>query len=197
MEDDTLFLDEASARQLVLARAVEDVDTQGKLLSAVEREQIEREALAASRGNGASGIDFAHYLQQRARRMLAVVDNRQPRIAALQDPEDWRRWLLLALPVLACALGAAIDRIDNPHQVNMLSPPLLGHPSLSLDDWMPSHLVCFGWIQQFIRQFLPRHSPSVKHDRLPHALKPIAKPLWEFECDRYGSNDSLMYGVIQ
>ena len=32
----------------------------------------------------------------------------------------------LALPLLACVSGAAIDRIDNPHQVNMLSPPLLG-----------------------------------------------------------------------
>lgn len=126
MEDGVLLLDEASARQLVLARAVEDVDTQGKLLSAIEREEIEREALEASRGTGAGGIDFGRYLQHRARRMLAVVDNRQPRIAALQDPEGWRRWLLLGLPLAVCVIGAAIDRIDNPHQVNMLSPPLLG-----------------------------------------------------------------------
>jgi hypothetical protein len=126
MEDGVLLLDEASARQLVLARAVEDVDTQGKLLSAVEREQIEREALDASRGTGAGAVDFGQYLRQRARRMLAVVDNRQPRIAALQDPQGWQRWLLAGLPILACVLGAAIDRIDNPHQVNMLSPPLLG-----------------------------------------------------------------------
>ncbi|WP_460890712.1 DUF2868 domain-containing protein, partial [Ramlibacter alkalitolerans] len=126
MEEGVLLLDEASARQLVLARAVEDVDTQGKILSAVEREQIEREALEASRGKAAGGVDFPEYLQQRARRMLAVVENRQPRIAALQDPEGWQRWLLLAIPLAACVLGAAIDRIDNPHQVNMLSPPLLG-----------------------------------------------------------------------
>src|SRR5262249_51009681 len=126
MEDGVLLLDEASARQLVLARAVEDVDAQGRILSAVEREQIEREALEASRGGGTGGIDFAQYLLQRARRMLAIVDQRQPRIAALQDPEGWRRWLLVALPLAACVLGTAIDRIDNPHQVNMLSPPLLG-----------------------------------------------------------------------
>jgi hypothetical protein len=125
VEDGLLLLDEASARQLVLARAVEDVDTQGKLLSAVEREQIERDALDASRA-GAGSVDFGHYLLQRARRMLAVVENRQPRIASLQDPEGWRRWLLLALPVLACVLGAVIDRVDNPQRVNMLSPALLG-----------------------------------------------------------------------
>ncbi|GAB3760078.1 hypothetical protein GCM10028796_08040 [Ramlibacter monticola] len=126
VEDGVLLLDEASARQLVLARAVEDADPQGKVLSAVEREQIEGEALEASRAVGPHGIDFTQYLLQRARRMLAVVDKRQPRIASLQDPLGWQRWLLLGLPLLACGLGAAIDRIDNPHQVNMLSPALLG-----------------------------------------------------------------------
>ncbi|MBE7368360.1 DUF3482 domain-containing protein [Ramlibacter pallidus] len=126
MEDGILHLDEASARQLVLVRAIEDADPQGKLLSAVEREQLEREALASSHPTANGGIDFARYLQQRARRMLAAVENRNPRIAALQDPDPWRGWVLAALPVAACLLGAAIDRIDNPQQVNMLSPPLLG-----------------------------------------------------------------------
>lgn len=126
MEDGILHLDEPSARQLVLVRAIEDVDTQGKLLSEVERDQIEREALAASRHGSGGGIDFADYLQQRARRLLAAVENRNPRVAALQDREPWRPWLMAGLPLLACVLGTAIDRVDNPHQVNMLSPPLLG-----------------------------------------------------------------------
>jgi hypothetical protein len=122
--DGILHLDELSARQLVLVRAIEDVDTQGRLVSEVEREQLEREALESSRQG--AGIDFAEYLQQRARRILAAVENRNPRLAALQDGEPWRRGLLLGLPLAACVLGAAVDRIDNPHQVNMLSPPLLG-----------------------------------------------------------------------
>jgi hypothetical protein len=126
VEDGILHLDEASARQLVLVRAIEDVDTQGKLLSQVEREQLEREALAASRQAGTGSVDFAQYLQQRARRMLAAVENRNPRVAALQDREPWRAWLMAGLPLAACVLGAAIDRVDNPQQVNMLSPPLLG-----------------------------------------------------------------------
>lgn len=125
VEDGILHLDEASARQLVLVRAIEDVDTQGKLLSDVEREQLERDALASSRP--ASGaLDHAEYLQQRARRMLAAVENRNPRVAALQDPEPWRHWVMAGLPLAACVVGAAIDRIENPQQVNMLSPPLLG-----------------------------------------------------------------------
>ena len=126
VEDGILHLDEPSARQLVLVRAIEDVDTQGKLVSGVEREQIERDALAASRQVAGGVVDFGEYLQQRARRMLAAVDNRNPRIAALQQGESWRGWVLAGLPLAACVLGAAIDRIDNPQQVNMLSPPLLG-----------------------------------------------------------------------
>jgi hypothetical protein len=127
MDDSTLRLDEASARQLVLARAIDDVDVQGKLLSNVEREQLEREALEASRrASPAADLDLAQYLQQRARKLLALVENRNPQLAALQDPEPWRRWLLWVLPLLAALAGAVLDRIDNPRQVNMLSPPLLG-----------------------------------------------------------------------
>lgn len=125
MEDGILLLDETSARQLVLVRAIEDVDTQGKLVSDVEREQLEREALESTR-QSAGGIDFAHYLHQRAQRILAAVENRNPRLAALQQGEPWRHWLLVALPIATCILGAALDRVDNPQRVNLLSPPLLG-----------------------------------------------------------------------
>lgn len=126
MEDGILQLDEARARQLVLVRAIEDVDTGGKLLSEVEREQLEREAVAASRQSAAAGVDAGPYLQERARRVLAIVGNRNPRLASLQEPEPWRGWLMVLLPLAACILGAAIDRVDNPQRVNMLSPPLLG-----------------------------------------------------------------------
>lgn len=126
MEDGILHLDESGARQLLVARAIEEVDTQGRLLSAVERDEVEREALAASRRTPGGGLDAGHYLQQRAQRVLATVDNRNPRLAALQQGEPWHAWLMAGLPIAACVLGAAIDRIDNPQQVNMLSPPLLG-----------------------------------------------------------------------
>ena len=126
MDNGILHLDEASARQLVLVRAIEDMDTQGKLLSEVEREQLEREAFASSRQGAGGSVDCGDYLQQRARRVLAAVENRNPRVAALQEGEAWRPWLMAGLPLAACVLGAAIDRVDNPQQVNMLSPPLLG-----------------------------------------------------------------------
>jgi len=126
VDEGILHLDEARARQLVLVRAIEDVDAQGRLLGEAERERLEREALAACGRTAAGAIDVASYLQERARRVLAAVEKTNPRFAALQDVEPWRGWLLALLPLAACLLGAAMDRIDNPHQVNMLSPPLLG-----------------------------------------------------------------------
>lgn len=127
MEESKFSLDEAGARRLVLVRAIEEADTQGKLLSEVEREQLELQALQATRAGSPGGQpDLRQYLQHRAAKVLEAVRNRNPQLAALQEPEPWRRWLLWALPLGACVLGAALDRIDNPQQVNMLSPPLLG-----------------------------------------------------------------------
>lgn len=160
MEEGILHLDEASARRLVLARAIDESDPQGKLLSEVEREQIEREALVHSRP--ASGaLAPAEYLQLRAQRVLAAVENRNPRIAALQEPEPWRRWLGVLLPLALCVAGAAIDRIDSPGRVNMLSPPLLGvigwnllaYALLAAGALLPRHLaprLPLAWLQPWL-----------------------------------------------
>ncbi|MES2481177.1 MAG: DUF3482 domain-containing protein [Pseudomonadota bacterium] len=133
--DSALSLEGARARRVLLVRAIEEVDTKGQLVSAVEREQIERAALqAVTEGPsvfGATGVaatrapDAARFLDERARRVLEVVARRDPATATLQHAEAWQRRLAWVLPLLALFLGVALDRIDNPRQVNMLSPPLL------------------------------------------------------------------------
>ena len=126
MDETTLRLDAAAARQLVLVRAVEEADPQGRIVGAPERDRIEQEALQASRTDPSSmRLDAARYLQERAARMLAIVETRQPGVAALREPDAWMAWLGWGLPLAAVLFGAALDRIDNPRQVNMLSPPLL------------------------------------------------------------------------
>ena len=112
MDDATLLLDEARARRLVLVRAIEEADSQGRLVSEAERERLEHEALDASRRNAAGAIDFGDYLRERAHRMLAAVENRDPRVAAWQQPDGWQRALLGGLPLVACVLGALLDRIE-------------------------------------------------------------------------------------
>lgn len=151
MDSTTLRLDEASARQLVLVRAIDEADADGSLLGSVERERLEQEALDASReAAAAGGLDRAGYLRERSRRLLAAVEQRQPQLAGLQQAEPWRRWLAWLLPLAACLLGAAFDRIENPQRVNMLSPPLL---AVLLWNVLAYVVLVVAW-------FLPRQWPA-------------------------------------
>jgi len=121
-----IHVSEAQARRLVLVQALEAADPQGRLVGAAEREQADREALAAT-GDPARGepLDAKAWLLDRAARVLALLEHRQPRLAALQQPPAWQAWLAWGLPLLALIAGGLIERIDNPRQVNLLSPPLL------------------------------------------------------------------------
>lgn len=123
---ETIRVNEAQARRLVLAQALDAADPQGKLVGAAEREQADREALAAT-GDPAHGeaLDARAWLLDRAGRLAGLLEHRQPRLAALQHPPHWLAWLAWGLPLLALLAGGLIERIDNPKQVNLLSPPLL------------------------------------------------------------------------
>ncbi|TFY99751.1 DUF3482 domain-containing protein [Ramlibacter rhizophilus] len=124
--DTLLVVDAGCARRLLLAQAVDESDTEGRFVSAVEREQLEREALHAVAGaQPAQAPEPGPYLDERARRLIDIVRRRDPRLASLEHAEPWQRWLGWGLPLLALALGAGLERIDNPAQVNLLSPPLL------------------------------------------------------------------------
>lgn len=121
-----LIVDEARARRLLLAQSLDESDKEGRFVSAVEREQLEREALHAVAGDQpAQAPEPRRYLDERSRRLIDIVRRRDPRLAALEQAEPWQRWLGIGLPLLALLLGAGLERIDNPDQVNMLSPPLL------------------------------------------------------------------------
>lgn len=125
MATHTVSVDEDTARQLLLARAIDEADPEGKLIGAAERDRIEEEALqeARARAERPQPLDL---LKPRAGRMLAVLAQRDPSLAALRQSEGWRAWLPWALALATLAAGALIDRIDHPQQVNMLSPALLG-----------------------------------------------------------------------
>ncbi len=120
-----MSMDESSARRVILVQAIETADAQGKLLSEVERHQIDRDARhgAQAAASGASAAE--RFLELRARKVLETVEQRSPRIAALQSGAPWRQWLLVAAPLATLVLGAITERIADPHRVDLLSLPLL------------------------------------------------------------------------
>jgi hypothetical protein len=121
-------MDEASARQVILAEAIESADSEGRLLSAAERDQVDRQARqdAAQRDPLQRAVSSEEFIELRARRVLAVAGVRGPGLLTLQTPGVWVRWLEWLLPLGAFVIGVATDAIGNPHRVDLVSLPLLG-----------------------------------------------------------------------
>ena len=121
-----IHLDEQAARRLILVQAIETSDMQGKLLSPVEREEIDRLALAsATKDSPVSAITAEAFLRERAQQVLRRVEDSNPALSSLQALKPWTQWLAMAAFIAAIVLGAATDRIANPHRVDLLSLPLL------------------------------------------------------------------------
>lgn len=129
----SITIDEPPARRLMLAQAIESSDPQGKLLSPVEREEVDRLALQSVRkglpaNNGVTALTDANvqaFLQERAAQVLRITENRNPVLASLQHASAWTKWLGWAAFLGAGFLGTVSDRIANPHRVDLLSLPLL------------------------------------------------------------------------
>jgi hypothetical protein len=122
-----MSMNEASARRVILAQAVETSDVEGKLLSEVERGLIDREARQAAQAEGSVGNPLAveRFIEQRARRVLQAIEARAPALTPLQVIPASRAWLAIGTPVATLLLGALTERIADPHRVDLLSLPLL------------------------------------------------------------------------
>ncbi|MEO8655643.1 MAG: DUF2868 domain-containing protein, partial [Ramlibacter sp.] len=167
-ESSRMSMDEAAARRVILAHAIETTDTQGKLLSEVERDQIDREARrdAGAEGPEPSAMAPSSFVDLRARRVLQAVEGRNPALAALQDPWPWQRWLAAGLPLGAMIMGVLTDVVANPHRVDLVSLPLLG---LLLWNLVVYLLLLAGWGLSQGRSERPQ--PEVRRRRADTLLR--------------------------
>ena len=121
-------MNERTARKVVLMRAIETADTKHEVLSEDDRLYASRSAreLAnwqASEGKSAPLLD--HFLQQRADLVLKRLGERTPAFASFMQRRPLMPVLAVLLPILGFIAGAGLDRIGNPHRVDLLSAPLL------------------------------------------------------------------------
>ena len=122
----SITTDEPLARRMILVQAIETSDAQGKLLSPVERDEIDRLALqSATKGAPVIALNVEAFLRERTQQVLSVVENRNPALASLQQHKPWMHKLAMAAFVAAAVFGAATDRVANPHRIDLLSLPLL------------------------------------------------------------------------
>jgi hypothetical protein len=121
-------MNEHTARDVVLVRAIETADQKKEILSDDDRMYASRSARelaqwrAADRKAEVTGDDF---LQQRSEQILRRLAERTPAFANFIKRRNPLTAFSLALPVIALLLGAGLDRITDPHRVDLLSAPLL------------------------------------------------------------------------
>jgi hypothetical protein len=122
-------MNEQVARDVVLVRAIETSDRQREVLTDDDRLYASRSARELAQWQAAdkkTELTVDHFLQQRSDLLLKRLAERStPFRAFLKRGTAWRG-LAIGLPLLALLVGAGIDRIGDPHRVDLLSAPLLG-----------------------------------------------------------------------
>ena len=121
-------MNEQVARDVVLVRSIETMDGKHEVLSDDDRLYASRSAKELAQwqaSDSKSEVTTEHFLQQRAEQILKRLSERTPAFAAIARRRGSFKALSLGLPLLALVLGAAVDRIGDPHRVDLLSAPLL------------------------------------------------------------------------
>ncbi len=171
-------MNELIARDVVLVRAIETADQQKEILSEDDRMYASRSARelaqwqASGKQAGVTGDDF---LQQRSEQILKRLTERTPAFASFARRRNGMKTLSLTLPLLALLLGAGLDRITDPHRVDLLSAPLLliiawnllVYIGLFIWLFIPSHPL--GWPKAGLVRHLSVGKLSMPR-KLPHVL---------------------------
>ena len=121
-------MNEKIARDVVLVRAIETADQKREVLSEDDRMYASRSAKELAHwqaSDSKSEVTTDHFLQQRSEQILKRIAERTPAFAAVIKRRNGLKGLALALPIVALLLGAGLDRITDPHRVDLLSAPLL------------------------------------------------------------------------
>lgn len=121
-------MSEAVARDVLMVRAIENADSARQLLSEADRTYATESAMKLAQwdaSDGQSALTPTLLLQKRAELLLKKMTERHPAFATFTAHRQIVRLTGIALPALALAAGFAIERIADPHRVDLLSAPLL------------------------------------------------------------------------
>jgi hypothetical protein len=122
-------MNEQVARDVVLVRAIETADRKREILSDDDRLYASRSARELAQWQAAdskSALTIDHFLQQRAELLIKRLTERSaPFKAFMKRGSGWKA-MTIGLPIVALLVGAGVDRIGDPHRVDLLSAPLLG-----------------------------------------------------------------------
>ena len=121
-------MNESVARDVVLMSAIELSDQDRSILSDEDRRYANRSASDLAHWAASDQIQPMSpelFLEKRAELILKKVGERHPGFSRFTRRRNTFRSIGIALPFLAFLAGFLIDRIADPHRVDLLSPPLL------------------------------------------------------------------------
>jgi hypothetical protein len=121
-------MNEGTARKVVLMRAIETADAKREILSDDDRLYASRSARELANWQAAEGKTeptLDHFLHQRADLILKRLTERTPAFASFVHRRPLMPLAAVLLPIVGFVAGAGLDRIANPHRVDLLSAPLL------------------------------------------------------------------------
>lgn len=123
-------MNERMAEQINLVRAIETTDREHAVLSEDDRRiasHSARERLANAASDPAlAGLPVAaQFIGIRAELLLNRVLRRFPAFDTVMKQTRHLAWAAVLIPLLALIVGVGVDRIADPHRVDLLSAPLL------------------------------------------------------------------------
>jgi hypothetical protein len=121
-------MDEAAARDVLLVKAIETTDQAREVLSDDDRRHASRSARELAQWDATEKkqpLTPALFLHRRAVQLLQRLADRKPAAAMFYKPRPWGRLVAIVLPFAALLCGVLVDRVGDPHRVDLLSAPLL------------------------------------------------------------------------
>ena len=127
-------MDEASARRVVLLRAIETAPPARDAWSVEDRDWASRVAAEYEGADAPADV----FVARRARHAVERLGERHPTLPRLLRAFAWRGWVAPLLALVAFLVGMAIDRIGPGRRVDLLTIPLIG-----LVAW---NLAVYAWL---------------------------------------------------
>ena len=118
-------MNEQAARDLVLAWAMESTDTDHKLVTPLQRQQLGHTAWDRVHTQPGSAGLAERFLAERAVLVVHSVGTQTSAFSTFVARNKTLSALTVALPLATFLLGLLVDRIGSPHRVDLLSAPLL------------------------------------------------------------------------
>ena len=124
-------MNEQAARDVMLVRAIESADQGHSLLSEDDRRYASRSATELAQwqaSHAGTQVTADGFLHQRAGQILMRMTERHSAFAAfasMSGATSNLRFFWMGLPLAGLLAGMLLDRITDPHRVDLLSAPLL------------------------------------------------------------------------